>query len=130
MQKQHRRSPPETGNKLLTRRTFLELAGTAFLATAAGCASRTEPPAATPSARGPNVEIALTAQEANWELAPGKRITAWTYNCTVPGYPIRVREGDHVRVVFTNRLSEPTTPGQPMTPLQSTARRSRPPRRS
>src|SRR6266545_3801905 len=109
MQKQHRCSPQKAGNNLLTRRAFLHLAGTAFLATTAGCASRTAPPAATPAAHGQAIEIALTAQEVSWELAPGKRITAWTYNGTVPGHPIRVREGDHVRVVFTNRLSEPTT---------------------
>ena len=109
MQKQHRRAEQQTGNNLLTQRTFLQLAGTALLASAAGCASRTTPPAPTPGAREPTVDIALTAQEASWELAPGKRITAWTYNGTVPGHPIRVREGDHVRVVFTNRLPEPTT---------------------
>jgi FtsP/CotA-like multicopper oxidase with cupredoxin domain len=109
MQQQHRRSPLKAGNKLLTRRTFLQLAGASFLATAAGCAARTAPPAATPGVPGPTVAIVLTAQEASWELAPGKRITAWTYNGTVPGHPIRVREGDRVRVAFTNRLAEPTT---------------------
>ena len=76
MQKQHRRAEQQTGNNLLTQRTFLQLAGTALLASAAGCASRTTPPAPTPGAREPTVDIALTAQEASWELAPGKRITA------------------------------------------------------
>ena len=109
MQQQHRRAPQQAGNNLLTRRAFLKLAGTTFLATAAGCASRTTPPVATPGTRGPTVEIALTAQEVSWELAPGKPITAWTYNGTVPGHPIQVREGDRVRVTFTNRLPEPTT---------------------
>jgi FtsP/CotA-like multicopper oxidase with cupredoxin domain len=109
MQNQHRRSRQQAGSNLLTRRTFLQLAGSTLLATAAGCATRTAPPAATPGASGRTVEIALTAQEASWELAPGKRITAWTYNGTVPGQLIRVGEGDRVRVVFTNRLAEPTT---------------------
>ena len=92
-----------------SRRAFLKLAGTAVLMTATGCATRTSPPTPTPMGRGPGVEIALTAQEVAWELAPGKAITAWTYNGAVPGHPIRVREGDRVRVVFTNRLPEPTT---------------------
>ncbi len=70
MQKQHRCSPQKAGNNLLTRRAFLHLAGTAFLATTAGCASRTAPPAATPAAHGQAIEIALTAQEVSWELAP------------------------------------------------------------
>jgi len=109
MQQRHRRAPLQAGNNLLARRAFLKLTATTLLATAAGCATRTAPPAATPSAHEPTVEFALTAQEVTWELAPGKRIIAWTYNGTVPGHPIRVREGDHVRVAFTNRLSEPTT---------------------
>ncbi|MFL5802852.1 MAG: multicopper oxidase family protein [Roseiflexaceae bacterium] len=109
MQQQHRRSRQQEDSYLLTRRTFLKLAGTTFLATATGCATRTVPPVATPGIRAPTVEITLTALEASWELAPGKRITAWTYNGIVPGQPIRVREGERVRVVFTNRLAEPTT---------------------
>src|SRR5258708_22451728 len=33
----------------------------------------------------------------------------WAYNGTVPGPEIRVRQGDHVRIVVDNQLSEGTT---------------------
>jgi len=90
------------------RRTFLKLAGLTALA-AAGCGSRRQPvPTPTPFGT-PDVEIALTAQAVQWELAPGKVITAWTYNGRVPGETIRVREGDRVRVTLQNDLPEPTT---------------------
>ena len=54
-------------------------------------------------------EFHLEAREIMWELAPGKRIKAMAYNGQVPGPEIRVREGDKVRVVLKNSLSEPTT---------------------
>jgi FtsP/CotA-like multicopper oxidase with cupredoxin domain len=44
-----------------------------------------------------------------WELAPGRRINALTYNGQVPGPELRLHEGERVRVVFTNALAEPTT---------------------
>lgn len=92
----------------LTRREFLKWAGLTALA-AAGCGSR-RPLAPTPTYSGkPDVDIALTAQEVQWELAPGKVVKAWTYNGRVPGETIRVREGDRVRVTLQNDLPEPTT---------------------
>jgi hypothetical protein len=36
-------------------------------------------------------------------------MNAWGYNGSVPGPMIEVNEGDRVRVVFTNKLPEPTT---------------------
>lgn len=90
------------------RRAFLKLLGLAALAEA-GCGSRRQL-VPTPTPFGvPDVEIALTAQAVQWELAPGKVITAWTYNGHVPGETIRVREGDRVRVTLQNDLPEPTT---------------------
>src|SRR5689334_12317463 len=50
----------------------------------------------------------LTASEIKWEVSPGKFVTALSYNGQVPGPQIRVREGDRVRVVLTNRLDEST----------------------
>jgi len=44
-----------------------------------------------------------------WTVAPGITVDAWTYNGTVPGPTIHVRQGDRVRVLFTNHLPEPTT---------------------
>jgi FtsP/CotA-like multicopper oxidase with cupredoxin domain len=57
----------------------------------------------------------LTAEVVECELMPGthmgpaRKINAWGYNGSVPGPMIEVDEGDRVRVVFTNRLPEPTT---------------------
>jgi manganese oxidase len=50
----------------------------------------------------------LTASELKWEVAPGQRVSAMAYNGQVPGPMIRVKEGDRVRVVLKNELSEST----------------------
>lgn len=50
----------------------------------------------------------LTARIVQWEVSPGKKVEAWTYNGTVPAPTIRVDDGDHVRIVLTNRLPEST----------------------
>ena len=52
--------------------------------------------------------FALTAREMQLELSPGKFASAMAYNDQVPGPQIRVREGDRVRVVLKNELSEST----------------------
>ncbi|MBI3997719.1 MAG: multicopper oxidase domain-containing protein [Armatimonadetes bacterium] len=51
----------------------------------------------------------LTAKEVEWEVSPGVRRTAMTYNGVVPGPTIRVTEGDRVRVVLKNDLKESTS---------------------
>src|SRR3990172_11153909 len=53
--------------------------------------------------------IHLEAREIMWELAPGKRIKAMAYNGQIPGPELRLREGERVRIVLKNSLSEPTT---------------------
>lgn len=50
----------------------------------------------------------LTAKPVRWEILPGRRVTAWTYNGTVPGPEIRVPYGQRVRIVVENELPEPT----------------------
>ncbi|MEO8678543.1 MAG: multicopper oxidase family protein [Vicinamibacterales bacterium] len=55
------------------------------------------------------VEVDLTAKLADVEVAPGKRVTAWTYNGGLPGPLIRATVGDRVIVHFTNTLPKPTT---------------------
>lgn len=50
----------------------------------------------------------LTTSKIQWETEPGKRTEAWAYNGHVPGPQIRVREGDHVRVVLQNQLDQST----------------------
>ncbi len=49
------------------------------------------------------------AEVKPWEVAPGIVTQAWTYNGTVPGPTIHVRQGDRVRVVLVNELPAPTT---------------------
>jgi len=38
-----------------------------------------------------------------------QKIRAWGYNGTTPGPTIEVNEGDHVRIIVTNELPEPTS---------------------
>ncbi len=53
--------------------------------------------------------IRLEAREVRWELAPGKTVKAMAYNGQIPGPMIRAREGERLRVVLKNSLTEPTT---------------------
>ena len=56
-----------------------------------------------------NVKVfELTAREIKWETAPGQLVRAMAYNEQVPGPQIRVREGDRVRVVLKNELTQST----------------------
>ena len=50
----------------------------------------------------------LTAKKIRWETEPGHFVEAWAYNDQVPGPQIRVREGDKVRIILHNELSEST----------------------
>lgn len=54
------------------------------------------------------VEYNLTASEFNWEIKPGKNITAWGFNNKVPGPVLRAKKGDTLVVRFQNNLPEPT----------------------
>jgi hypothetical protein len=42
-------------------------------------------------------------------MGPGKTLTVWGFNGTVPGPTIEVNEGDRVRIIFKNNLPEDTT---------------------
>jgi FtsP/CotA-like multicopper oxidase with cupredoxin domain len=53
------------------------------------------------------VEVQLEASEQRIQLGP-KQARLMTYNSSFPGPILRVREGDTVRLNFTNRLREPT----------------------
>ncbi len=55
------------------------------------------------------VEIDLDARVAEVEIAPGKRVKAWTYNGGLPGPLVRVRVGDRLIAHFSNHLPQPTT---------------------
>lgn len=51
----------------------------------------------------------LTARPVRWNILDNVKVTAWTYNGTVPGPMIRVTEGDKVRIVLKNELPEATS---------------------
>jgi hypothetical protein len=51
----------------------------------------------------------LTARPVRWDILDDAKVTAWTFNGTVPGPMIRVTEGDKVRVVLKNELPEATS---------------------
>ncbi len=90
-----------------TRREFLALAGRLGVGAASlGGLASLRPALA--SAGTPRT-IELEVREVEWELAPGKTVSAMTYNGQVPGPEIRAREGERLRVVLKNSLSEPTT---------------------
>jgi FtsP/CotA-like multicopper oxidase with cupredoxin domain len=55
------------------------------------------------------VEINITAKVASVEVAPGKRVNAWTYDGGLPGPLIRGKVGDRLIVHFKNELPQPTT---------------------
>jgi FtsP/CotA-like multicopper oxidase with cupredoxin domain len=50
----------------------------------------------------------LTAKIVKWEVEPGRKVDAWTFNGTVPGPTIRVNPGDKVKVILHNELPEST----------------------
>lgn len=53
-------------------------------------------------------EYRLSVEKIEHELAPGMKIKAWGYNGQTPGPVIEAVEGDRVRILVTNKLSEPT----------------------
>ena len=55
------------------------------------------------------VEVNLVAKFADVEVAPGKRVRAWTYNGGLPGPLIKGKVGDRLIVHFTNELDQETT---------------------
>ncbi|MEC1901924.1 multicopper oxidase family protein [Bacillus subtilis] len=54
-------------------------------------------------------EFTLTAQERKHTLTDKKKVTAWTFNGSVPGPEIRVKEGENVEIKLKNELPEPVT---------------------
>jgi FtsP/CotA-like multicopper oxidase with cupredoxin domain len=54
-------------------------------------------------------EYHIFAENKVIEVAPGIQYEAWTYNGRVPGPTIRCRDGDHLRIVFTNVSTHPHT---------------------
>lgn len=50
----------------------------------------------------------VTCEEVDWEVEPGIVAKAMTYGGTVPGPIIRADEGDKVRVIVTNNMTQST----------------------
>lgn len=53
-------------------------------------------------------EFHLIAEVVETELMPGRPMTAWGFNGSIPGPTIEVNEGDKVRVIVENKLPEMT----------------------
>ncbi|MGH2581716.1 MAG: multicopper oxidase domain-containing protein [Anaerolineales bacterium] len=51
----------------------------------------------------------VTCQNIDWEVKPSEAVAAMAYNAIVLGPEIRVTEGDQVRVVVTNEMTESTS---------------------
>jgi manganese oxidase len=49
----------------------------------------------------------LTVEEIEWEVAKGEFVDAMAFNGQIPGPEIRVNEGDRVRFVVQNQMSQP-----------------------
>ncbi|WP_043976983.1 multicopper oxidase family protein [Priestia megaterium] len=66
-----------------------------------------------PSTQEPEIKIGkeftLTAKEATHDFGNGTKLPVWTYDGSVPGSQIRVKQGDKVKVNLKNELSEPVT---------------------
>jgi manganese oxidase len=50
----------------------------------------------------------LVTKKTKWEVGPGDFRDAFTYNGTVPGPQLRVKQRDTIRVVLQNELDQPT----------------------
>jgi FtsP/CotA-like multicopper oxidase with cupredoxin domain len=61
------------------------------------------------SVRGGVREWQILAEEKEIEVAPGVKYAAWAYNGRVPGPTLRAREGERLRINFTNGSPHPHT---------------------
>jgi nitrite reductase (NO-forming) len=68
------------------------------------------PPSASPARKSTGlVKVELEAKAVNGLLADGVGFTYWTYNGTVPGPMIRLRQGDDVELTLKNSTDSPVT---------------------
>lgn len=64
----------------------------------------------TPRADGSSLrEYDLLAHDMTIEIAPGVTFNAWAFNGQVPGPTLRAKEGDRLRINFTNASTHPHT---------------------
>jgi FtsP/CotA-like multicopper oxidase with cupredoxin domain len=50
----------------------------------------------------------LTATQIRWETKPGTFVDAMAFNGQIPGPQIEVQQGDRVRIVVNNQMTQPT----------------------
>ena len=53
--------------------------------------------------------ITLITEDVEMDIAPGKKVKAWTFNGTVPGPTIRLAEGENVTIKYINKSPIPHT---------------------
>ncbi|MBC5804853.1 MAG: copper oxidase [Candidatus Eremiobacter antarcticus] len=51
----------------------------------------------------------LTTSVITWHILKNRTVAAYAYNNQVPGPMIRIRQGDHIKVIVTNDLPEATS---------------------
>ena len=56
-----------------------------------------------------NKQITLITEDVEIDIAPGKRVKAWTFNGTVPGPTIRLAEGENLTIKYINKSPIPHT---------------------
>ena len=54
------------------------------------------------------VEYNLTASKFQWDIAPGKTISAWGFNQQIPAPTLKAKVGDTMIIRVKNELEEPT----------------------
>ncbi len=86
----------------MSRRVLLQ-GGAGLLLTAA------LPPGAARAAQSSDYRIAAAPARARLAGAARPETDVWTYNGTVPGSLVRLRQGEPARLVIENRLSQETT---------------------
>jgi suppressor of ftsI len=98
-------------NMSLSRRQFIKASGVALCAGAAPLkahAAGQQPALPIPplleSRRGQ--PLFLTLQRAHWSFTPGTRASVWGINGRYMGPTIRVWNGDDVKLIYSNRLTE------------------------
>lgn len=57
----------------------------------------------------PSRLITLVTEDVEIDIAPGKKVKAWTFNGTVPGPTIRLTEGENVTIKYINKSPIPHT---------------------
>lgn len=83
----------------------MPVAASPSTASAADRGARGVDPPASPTTR----TVTLVAEPGRLTIRRGQTVPVWTFNGTVPGPEIRVRQGDRLRVTLVNRLPVATT---------------------